>query len=111
LSKRLFNFSVITIKECRALPNDYEYKIILYQLIKSVTSSAANYEESQAGVSKKDFSNKVEIALKEMRETNYWLWLIIEINKSNSNFLQLEKESKELMKILGSIFAKTSKQR
>ncbi len=51
-------------------------KIIKYQLAKSSTSAGANYEESQAGSSKADFNNKVRIALREMRESNYWLRII-----------------------------------
>ena len=46
LSKRLFEFAVKVIKFMRVLPNDPEYKIIKNQLIKSATSTGANYEES-----------------------------------------------------------------
>ena len=73
LADRLFDFSIRCIKFIRTLPPDTEYKIIKYQLIKSSTSSGANYEEAQAGSSKADFTNKVRISLREMRETNYWL--------------------------------------
>ncbi len=81
LQIRLFEFSVKIIQESRRLPVGIEYKVILNQLIKSVTPSAANYEEAQAGVSKSDFSNKIGISLKEMRESNYWLRLIIAITE------------------------------
>ncbi|MCF6168499.1 MAG: four helix bundle protein [Lutibacter sp.] len=50
-----------------------------YQLLKSATSVGTNYKEAQGAVSKADFFNKVGIALKEMRETNYWIRIIIEI--------------------------------
>jgi four helix bundle protein len=43
LSKRLFDFSVKTIKFLRTLPYETEYKVIRYQLIKSATSTGANY--------------------------------------------------------------------
>ena len=71
LQDRLFNFSVKVLKFLITLPNTPEYKTIRYQLSKSATSSGANYEESQAGSSKPDFTNKVRIALREMRESNY----------------------------------------
>lgn len=44
LQKRLFDFSVNIILLIRKLPNSKEFSVISYQLIKSVTSSAANYE-------------------------------------------------------------------
>ena len=111
LSKRLFIFSVRTIKFLRTLPYETEYKVIRYQLIKSATSTGANYEEAQAASSKADFHNKVKIALKEMMESRYWLKIIKEIMDGNvSDELDfLINESDELNKILGSIALKTQK--
>ncbi len=110
LTKRLFNFAVRTIKFLRTLPDSYELKVIRYQLIKSSSSSGANYEESQAGSSRADFINKVRISLREMRESNYWLRLIkatIEDIKEIDELNWLINESGELKKILGSIVQKS----
>jgi four helix bundle protein len=110
LGKRLFDFAVRVIKFIRTLPASPEYSVIKYQLAKSATSAGANYEESQAGSSKADFTNKVRIALREMRESNYWLRIIkgIEIDTTNTGELNyLIQESKELKLILGSIVQKT----
>ena len=110
LEKRLFDFAVRTIHFLRNLPNTQEYSVIKNQLIKSSTSSGANYEESQAGSSRPDFCNKVRISLREMRESNYWLRLIqaISDNKINKEeLLWLIQESHELKLILGSISQKT----
>jgi len=112
LQKRLFEFAVRTIEYVRLLPDTTEYKVIKYQLVKSSTSSGANYEESQAGVSRADFNNKVKIALKEMKESNYWYRIIKAITKKGIPFDELEwliNESKELGNILGSIAQKTRK--
>lgn len=109
LQKRLFKFSVAIIEEVRNFPEAKEYQVISYQLLKAATSVGANYEESQAAVSRADFSNKIGISLKEIRETNYWIRIVIEIMKLPNNWNTLEKESKELMNILGSIYLKTSK--
>ena len=46
------------------------------QLLKSGTSIGANVREAQRGVSKKDFKNKLGIALKEADESLYWLEVI-----------------------------------
>jgi len=67
LSDRLLKFAVDIIVYLRTIKNSEEAKIIKYQLIKSASSAGANYEEAQGAPSKTDFSNKVRIALKEMR--------------------------------------------
>ncbi|BAX78651.1 four helix bundle protein [Labilibaculum antarcticum] len=109
LQKRLFQFSIDIIKEVRNLPNSKEYQVISYQILKSATSVGANYEEAQGAVSKADFANKVGISLKEIRETNYWIRIIIAIDNQKINWAVLEKESNELIRILGTIYNKTSK--
>ncbi|MCU4177461.1 four helix bundle protein [Carboxylicivirga sp. N1Y90] len=111
LQRRLFDFSVNVIKQVRQLPNGKEYQVISYQILKSATSVGANYEEAQAAVSKADFSNKVGISLKEIRETNYWIRIIIAVNEGDKVWKALLDESTELKKILGSIYSKTSKPR
>jgi four helix bundle protein len=70
LSDRLLKFAIYVIIYLRKLPNTEEYLIAKRQLIKASTSSGANYEESQGASSKADFTNKVRISLKEMRESN-----------------------------------------
>jgi four helix bundle protein len=110
LEKRLFDFTIRTICFLRTLPNTQEYQVIRNQLIRSATSSGANYEESQAGSSRPDFCNKVRISLREMRESNYWFRIIQAIydNKTNKEeLLWLVQESLELKLILGSIVQKT----
>jgi len=71
------------------------------QLLKSGTSIGANVEEATAAQSKKDFISKMAIALKEARETNYWLRLL-----KRSGYItkdDLINESEEIMNILGAI--------
>lgn len=110
LDHRLFNFAVLTIRFIRSLPSTAEYTVIKYQLSKSATSSGANYEEAQAGSSKADFTNKVRIALREMRESNYWLRIIKGVyDEENHELNSLIQESKELKLILGSIVQKARK--
>lgn len=80
------------------------------QLLRSETSIGANVEEAQAGQSKADFVSKLAIALKEARETGYWLRLIRESGTTNTDSLGLlEKEALELAKILGAIISKARK--
>jgi len=114
LTERLLKFAVDVILFLRKLPNTEEYLIIKKQLIKSSTSSGANYEEAQGGSSKADFTNKVRISLKEMRESNYWLRVINEILQNENLKLEsqtLIQESKELKNILGAIVSKTQRKK
>jgi len=109
LTERLFEFAVRVIEFLKTLPYTPENKTIRSQLSKSACSSGANYEEAQAGSSRPDFSNKVRISLREMRESNYWLPIIKrttqEINQEEIDYLI--KESAELKSILGSISQKS----
>lgn len=109
LQQRLFDFAVAVLNLLKELSNSTELNVIIYQLSKSATSSGVNYEESQAGSSKADFRNKVRTALREMRESNYWLRILdaIKIEQIRKEKLEnLIQESTELKKIPGSIVAK-----
>ena len=106
---RLFDFSVNVIKYCRTLKKSKENDVIIHQLIKSATSSSANYEESQAASSKADFKNKVNIALKEMRESNFWLRILSAVGNNSEELKFLISESNELKNILGKICKKLTK--
>ena len=109
LLKRTFNFGISCLKFLRKLESNPENNLIRFQLGKSCTSVGANYEESQAGSSKADFTNKVKIALREARETNYWLRVLKELNDNNDESLELLiKESQELKNILGAIVVKSN---
>ena len=107
LGERLFKFAVDTIKFIGTFPKLPEANIIRYQLAKSSTSSGANYEEAQAASSRPDFSNKMKISLREMRESNYWLKICISVKFGDRKEVKrLFKESSELKNILGSICSK-----
>ena len=110
LNNRLFNFAVAVIIFLRSIKNNQETGIVKYQLTKSSTSSGANYEEAQAASSKVDFINKVNISLKEMRESNYWL-RVIKSSKidSSEKLIELINESDELKKILATIVKNSRK--
>lgn len=103
LLKRTFDFGVNVLLYLRLLPETSELKVIKYQLIKASTSIGANYEEAQAGSSKADFIHKVNIALKEARESNYWLRMLVALEGEKDDLLLLIRESNELKNILGAI--------
>ncbi len=68
-------FSVDIINLVKQLKANHE-SIISNQIGRSGTSIGANIHEAQYAQGKKDFISKLEIALKEARETGYWLELL-----------------------------------
>ena len=68
------------------------------------TSIGANTEEAQAAQSKPDFISKNSIALKEARETHYWLRLLNAAKVLPHGRLSgLRDEAEEIERIFGSI--------
>ncbi len=112
IRERAFAFAVRVVKLCKFLEKRSDVsKSVLNQLLDAGTSVGANLEESVAGQSKVDFIHKNAISLKEARESNYWLRLILATSKFDENIAkgiqELETESLELSNIIGKIIIKT----
>jgi four helix bundle protein len=104
ITDRTFAFAVRIVKLCRELTRNPVNRVLGGQLLKAGTSVGANVEESQAAQSKADFVSKSTIALKEARETNYWLRLIAATDeKIGPRIGDLVQESCEIRDILGAI--------
>jgi four helix bundle protein len=87
-------------------------RTLSWQLLRSGTSIGANLEEAQAGQSKLDFISKNAIALKEARETIYWLRLLAASRIiSEKRLLDLQTEAEELARIIGSIIVSAKKRK
>ncbi len=67
------SFAVDLIGLCDELKNRKRASVIINQLLRSGTSIGANIHEANYASSKPDFINKLQIALKECYETDYWL--------------------------------------
>lgn len=81
------------------------------QLVRSSGSIGANYIEANESLSKKDFVMRIKISRKEAKESLYWLNLLDfgqDKNLETEN-LNLMKECRELMLILGAILRKSEK--
>ncbi len=76
LSERILDYGARIIKVVQALPKTLVGRRIGDQLLCSGLSVGANFEEAQAAESRADFVHKLQIALKELRETNYWLRVV-----------------------------------
>ena len=71
------------------------------QLLRSGTSIGANLEEAVASQSRRDIANRFAIALRETRETRYWLRLLAAVDLVHAELLTgVLQESKELTAIL-----------
>ena len=70
-------FAARIVKLYQYLVNQKKESIISKQLIRSGTSIGANTNEAAYGVSRADFIAKMQIALKETAETEYWLRLLV----------------------------------
>ena len=80
------------------------------QLLRCGTSIGANVREGQYAQSKKDFISKMNIALKEAGETDYWLDVIHSASYfTDEEYASLDADNKELLRMLASI-VKTSKE-
>ena len=77
LQDRLIDYAVRIVRLCEALPDTKAGKHTSSQLLRSGTSPAPNYGEAQGAESKADFIHKLKIALKELRETEIWLKIIV----------------------------------
>lgn len=102
LQDRLVDFAVRIIRLAEALPDTRAGKHIAMQLLRSGASPAPNYGEAQSAESRADFIHKLKIALKELRETEIWLKVIVrsKLIKSSGQFDALLSETDELIAIL-----------
>ncbi|MCX6557318.1 MAG: four helix bundle protein [Candidatus Aminicenantes bacterium] len=102
LQERLIDFAVKIIRLSDTIPENKAGKHICSQVLRSGTSPAANYGEAQSAESKADFIHKLKIALKELRETEIWLKIIIraELVTPPEQLFSLLQETDELIAIL-----------
>ncbi len=107
--ERTFRFSVRIVKLCQVLDERPGVgRTLSRQLLRSGTSIGANIEEAQAGQSRADFLSKYSIALKEARETLYWLRLIAECEiLAPLRLAEITQECNELVAILTTIVKNT----
>lgn len=111
IKERTFLFALEVVRLCQRLEKQSDvHRTLGRQLLRSGTSIGANTEEAQAGQSRADFISKYSIALKETRETIYWLRLLRESGlETQDSFSEMIQEADEISKIIGSIIVNTKK--
>ena len=92
-------FAVDIIHSCNTLPNSQATRTITYQIIKSATSTGANYRAACRGRSKAEFHSKISIVIEEADESQYWIELIKDTN-IKCDLKELERLNAEISEIL-----------
>ena len=106
IEERTFEFSLDVIRTYRSHPpQDDADRVIWRQLLKSGTSTGANSAEGPGSQSRREWLTRRHIALKEARETHFWIRLL---RGSNPNTYAaplgpLENESDQLVAIFTAI--------
>lgn len=108
--EKSFRFAVRIMNLGRYLQNEQREFVVAKQITRSGTSIGANINEAQQAQSKADFIHKMSIALKEAKETDYWLRLLNESKYiSPKMFQSMAVQCDELIRLLVSI-VKTSRE-
>ena len=101
LANKTIDFAVKIINFYKFLCNEKREYVISKQILKSGTSIGANVRESRNAQSEADFINKLNIALKEADETQYWLEIMEKSDIINiEQFDDLNKDVNEIISIL-----------
>ena len=109
IESKSFKFAVRIVNLYKHLTENKKEFVLSKQILRGGTSIGANVSEAQKGQSKSDFNAKMNIALKEANETEYWLRLLYETDYiSEKEFNSIEPEVKEIIAILVAICKKTN---
>ena len=104
-------FAIRIVRAYKYLTAEKNEYVLSKQLLRSGTSIGANVKEAIRGQSKPDFYSKLNIALKEASETEYWLEILYETEYIDKKlFDSINSDCQEIIKLLVSI-TKTQKQK
>ena len=101
LAQRLIEFAARIGKVIDALPDTRLGRHVAGQLVRCGTAGAPNYAEARGAESQKDFIHKLGICLKELRESQCWIELIIHAELlPETRLARLLDESDQLISII-----------
>ena len=101
-------FAVRIVNLYKFLVNEQKEFVMSKQILRSGTSIGANIREAEQAQSRADFINKLNIALKEANETEYWLELLIRTEYiTQEQYESINNDSTEINKLLISIIKTT----
>jgi four helix bundle protein len=101
LQRRLVLFAAKVVEISGKLPRTDQGRHVCSQILRSGTSTAANYAEARGAESRSDFIHKLKIVLKELNETKVWLQLISQCSLLDPKFTAtIVAENQELCRII-----------
>ncbi|MBN2891193.1 MAG: four helix bundle protein [Bacteroidales bacterium] len=101
LKNKSFLFAVRIVNMSKYLRENNNEFVLTKQILRAGTSIGAMVRESEYAESKQDFIHKLNIALKEAIETEYWLELLFATDYIDENLVNsLKMDNKELIKML-----------
>ena len=107
LTERTARFGEAVIALCRGVPRSPINDPLVGQLVRSASGIGANYCEANDSDSKKDFARRINICLREAKETKHWLRMLAAADAATKDEARsLWQEAKELTLIFGSIRSK-----
>jgi four helix bundle protein len=109
IKDKSYDFALSIIDVYRNLTQNMEEYVMSKQLLRSVTSIGANVHEAIEAQSRADFILKLSIALKEARETEYWIRLLM-ASDYMENHHTIHNEAQVIIRILTAIIKTTKGQ-
>ncbi|MDR3093891.1 MAG: four helix bundle protein [Bacteroidales bacterium] len=106
-----YAFAIRCVKAYKYLAAEQKEFVLSKQMLRSGTAIGALIKEAEHAQSTADFINKMNIALKEANETEYWLMLLKDTGyMDEQSFTSVNEDCKEIVRLLISI-VKTSKEK
>ena len=100
LEARLIDLAEKICRLSERLPDTHLGNHVAGQLLRCGTSAGPNYGEAQSSESRKDFIHKMQVCLKELRETHVWLELVTRLQlDDHSDLRKVRTELNELIAI------------
>ena len=104
VADKSFKFAVRIVNLYKHMIREHKEYVLSKQILRCGTSIGANIAEAQRGQSKADFAAKMNIALKEASETEYWLRLLYKTDYlSKEAYSSLYADVHELISLLMAI--------
>lgn len=106
IGTKTINFAVRIVNFYKYLCEEKKEYVMSKQILRSGTSIGANVRESRNAQTNPDYLTKMNIALKEADETQYWLEVLYKSKIISEIYNSLNEELKEIIAILVSIVKK-----
>jgi four helix bundle protein len=110
IASKSYKFALRIVNLYKWITKEQSEFVLSKQLLRSGTAIGALVKEAEHAQSKADFLNKMNVALKEANESEYWLMLLKDSEfLSEKEFISIQLDCQELIRLLASIVKSTKK--